>query len=114
MKNLSNEELLKIIEKLKKENKEKEEILKRQAEEIKKLDDKVLRLEAEKKELNIKFEELIAKYENKLAVNRKILADRFAPKTEKIPALALSINEAEVLGTKKRKGKDLLKDLLRN
>lgn len=46
------------------------------------------KFEAEKRELNVRFEEVIAKYERKMEVNRKIIADRFTPRSEKMPKKA--------------------------
>ena len=77
--NLSKEELLIMVEKLSAEN-----------EEIKKKNEL---LEAEKRDLNIKLDKMIEKYENKLAINKKIQADRFAPKTEKCMPEEQAINE---------------------
>lgn len=85
---LSKEELLALVGKLTQENREKDDEIKRQEEQIQKL-------EAEKRELHIRFEEVIAKYEQKMEVNRKLIADRFAAKSEKLPKEAKAINEAE-------------------
>lgn len=87
--NLSNEELKALVEKLMQENKNK--------------DKRIAILEAEKRDLNIKFEEVIAKYENKLQANKKIIADRFGKKTEKLSQEFKVINEVEALEPKKRK-----------
>ena len=103
MENMNNSELLKIIEQLKKENKEKDEMLIKKDKEIQKRDKRILVLEAEKRKLNRKIEALIAKYEDKLQVNRKILADTYASKSEKTPKEYFSINEVEVIEEKTRK-----------
>ena len=87
--NLSKQELLELVLKLTKENEDK--------------DNKIAKLEAEKRELNIKFEEVIAKYENKIAINRKMIVDKFMPKTEKTPIENEVINEVETLEKKTRK-----------
>lgn len=86
---LSKEELIAMVEKLSKENKEK--------------DEEIEKLKAEKKLLNIKLEEKIAEYENKVAVNKKLQADRFISKTEKLPKEALCINEVEANKTPKQR-----------
>lgn len=104
MENMSNEELLELVKKLKKENEEKDELLKKKDQEIEQCNqvidecnDKILHLEAEKRDLNIKLEELIAKYEDKLQARRKILADTYAPKSEKTPKCSFILHHFGIM-----------------
>ena len=89
LKNLSKEDLMRLVLKLQKENEKK--------------DLKIEKLEAEKRNLNVKLDELIAKYEQKVEVNNKIIADKFLPKCEKLTPQEESINEVEALNEQKKK-----------
>ena len=71
---LSKEELLAFVSRLTLGNEQK--------------DEKIQKLEAEKREHNVRFEEAISNYERKMEVNRKIIADRFTPRSEKMPKKA--------------------------
>lgn len=78
---LSKEELLAFVSRLTLGNEQKDEKIKEQ-------DEKIQKLETEKREHNVRFEEAISNYERKMEVNRKIIADRFTPRSEKMPKKA--------------------------
>lgn len=106
LKDMSKEELLKLVEELQNASKKKDEIIEQR-------EATIAKLEAEKRELNLQLEALIAKYEARMQANRKLLADRFMPKSEKLdnktdddsPDEGNVINEVEQLAkeTKPRK-----------
>lgn len=89
--NLSLKEAIKLIKKLEKENEKK--------------DKKIAKLEAEKKKLNLELEGMIKKYEKKAEQARRMMAEKYAPKTEKTKKIGKCINEAEQEVKEKKKRK---------